>query len=194
MEPGIVQGLGFKWCWVHLKVPLDWWDHGLRARNIFSCLLYLLGFLGASASWWLPGLWHHGFFSFLGFPKIIFANEKWGAFRKNNFIAGPLCLREEQPGSPYQLLRAHPLLASFHFLPSIPEPQAAIVSRTALLGSPGTLASQSFLLLQGLSFLLKTTAFACLCNPSGANHFYHEKKAVVGLFCVCKYCVFIKLI
>ena len=117
---------------------LGWWDHGLRARNIFSCLLYLLGFLGASASWWLPGLWHHGFFSFLGFPKIVFANEKWGAFRKNNFIAGLLCLREEQPGSPYQLLQAHPLLASFHFLSSIPEPQAAIVSRTALLGSPGT--------------------------------------------------------
>ena len=80
---------------------------------------------------------------------------------KNNFSTGPLDLCEEEPGSAYQLLAVPPVPASFHFLPNIPEPQAAIVSRIALLGSLGTLASQCFLLLQGLSFLLKTAALPC---------------------------------
>lgn len=80
---------------------------------------------------------------------------------KTNFIVGPLGPCEEQPGSAYQLLAVPPVPASLHFLPNIPEPQAAIVSRTALLGSLGSSASQRFLLLQGLSFLLKTRALPC---------------------------------
>lgn len=48
-------------------------------------------------------------------------------------MGGPRSLCEEGPGSAYQLLPAHPLPASFHFLPNIPEPQAAIVSRRLCL-------------------------------------------------------------
>lgn len=65
-------------------------------------------------------------------------------------------------------------LASFHFLPNIPEPQATIVSRIALLGSLGTKQLSGFLLLQGLSFLLKTRHFPAVCNPFGSFHFFHE--------------------
>lgn len=66
-----------------------------------------------------------------------------------------------------------PTPASLHFLPNIPEPQAAIVSTTALLGSLGTEASQLFLLLQDFSFLLKTRAPSCSRNPFQATHVVH---------------------
>lgn len=48
-------------------------------------------------------------------------------------IGGSPSLCEAGPGSAYQLLPAHPLPAPFHFLPNIPEPQAAIVSRPLCL-------------------------------------------------------------
>lgn len=67
-----------------------------------------------------------------------------------------------------------PTPASFHFLPNIPEPQAAIVSRTALLGSLGTEASQCFLLLQGFFFLLKTRAHPAACNPFQTIYVLHK--------------------
>lgn len=94
---------------------------------------------------------------------------------KNNFISGPLGLCEEGPGSAYQLLPAHPRLpASFHFLPNIPEPQAAIVSRTALLGSLGTVASSASCCYKASLSCWKQRHFPAVCNPFGATHFFHE--------------------
>lgn len=74
--------------------PPDWCDYVLRVRNIFSCLLYLL----VSQEAHLPnGFQTYGImdsFSFLCFIylffKINFADERWRAFRKSNFIGGPL--------------------------------------------------------------------------------------------------------
>lgn len=109
------------------------------------------------------------------FFKINFADERWGAFRKKQLISGPLGLCEEGPGSAYQLLPAHPRLpASFHFLPNIPEPQAAIVSRTALLGSLGTVASSASCCYKASLSCWKQRHFPAVCNPFGATHFFHE--------------------
>lgn len=112
-----------------------------------------------------------GFCQVSSFPDISLVSGRWGEVRECDFIpVSRLRLCEELPGNGHQLLSAPtPTPASLHFLPNIPEPQATIVTRTALLGSLGTEASQRFLLLQDFFFLLKTRAPSCSPKPFSGN-------------------------